>query len=205
MPASGRRTLEALLVAMVPTLCGPLGALGQAADHPLQLPTGDVTVVYQFDKVPMDGPHKLKLTYTDAGQRVRADLFRWMEAKYPYRSTIFDRPANRLITVEPERRAYIEREIGSSDNPGEFIKPDIHFARQGTATVTHATCTEWVVTAPGKANDQDTACVTDDGVVLRVASKRPSVASLTAIDVHYGAPPNDVFDPPAGFRKVTAR
>jgi hypothetical protein len=203
MPGCGRRTLEGLLVAFVPMLGVAPSALGQPPDRPLQLPNSDVEVVYRFDKVPMNGPHKLKVTYTEAGQRVRVDLFRWIEAKYPYRSTIFDRPADRLITVEPERRAYSEATIGSTGNPGEFVKTDMHLKRQDTATVEHATCTEWRVDAPGKDNDQDTACVTDDGVVLRLASKRPSIASLTAIDIHYGAPPDGVFDLPAGFHKET--
>jgi len=44
-----------------------------------------------------------------------------------------------------------------------------------------------------------TACVTDDGIVLRLASKRPSVASLIAVDIHYGTPPDDLFSPPKGF------
>jgi hypothetical protein len=203
MPGSGRRTLEALLAALVATLCAPPGASGQAPDQPVQLPTADVTVVYQFDKVPMNGPHKLTVTYAEAGQRVRTDLFRWIEAKSPYRSTIFDRPANRLITVEPESRSYTQYGIGSAANPGEFIKPELHFKREGTATIAHAKCTEWVVDAVGKTNDGDTACVSDDGVVLRLSSKNPSVASLTATDVHYGAPPDGEFDPPAGYRNRT--
>ena len=204
MPGCGRRTLGRLLVALAPMCCAAQSALGQLPDRPLQLPKRDVAVVYRFDKVPIDGPHKLKVTYAEGGERVRVDLFRWVEAKYPYQSTIFDRPANRLITVEPERRAYIEGQVGSASNPGEFIKPDVQFRRQETVTMAHATCTEWTVDAPGKDNDQDTACVTDDGIALSLASKRPSIASLTAVDIHYGAPPDGTFEPPAGYRKQNA-
>jgi hypothetical protein len=205
MPRCGWRTGKGLLAAFMPMLClcATPRAWAQLPDHPLLLPKNDVAVVYQLDKVPLNGPHKMTVTYTEAGERVRVDFFRWIEAKHPYQSTIFDRRADRLITVQPERRAYLAVGIGSADNPGEFIKANMsarYLKPQGTTTVAHASCTEWVIDAHGKDNDGDTACFTDDGVLLRLASKRPSIPSLTAIDIHYGAPPDGTFDPPTGFR-----
>jgi hypothetical protein len=188
-------------MALAPMFLAAPSALGQQPDRPLQLPNSDVSVVYRFDKVTMNGPHKLKVTYADAGQRVRVDLFRWLEAKSPYRSEIFDGPANRLITVLPERRAYIDNTIGSAANPGEFIKSDVRLKRQETATVAFAKCTEWVLDAPGKEYDKDVACVTDGGILLRAAPNLPSRASLTAIEIHYGAPPDGAFEPPTGYHK----
>jgi hypothetical protein len=47
----------------------------------------------------------------------------------------------------------------------------------------------------------DTACITDDGIALRIASASPAFISLTATAIHYGSPPVDFFDPPAGFRR----
>ena len=200
MGLHARRMPLGLLVALLQGLWSMPSAWAQV-DRPLSLPKADVTVTYRFDKMPYGGPKKLRITYAKGGELVRVDSFRWSEAKYPTVSTIFDRPGDRLIRVEPERRAYTERSVGSSPNPGALISADMPFSRQGTDTVAHAPCTEWKVEAPGKPNDQDTACVTDGGIVLRLASKRPSVASLIAIDIHYGTPPDDLFLPPKDFTR----
>jgi len=168
-------------------------------DRPLPLPTADVTVTYRFENMPYEGPKKLQITYAKDGELVRVDAFRWIEAKDPSESIIFDRPRDRLIRVQAERRVYTESSIGNSRNPGALISADIRLSRQETETVAHAPCTDWKVEAPGKPNDQDIACVTDDGIVLRLASKRASVASLVAADIHYGTPSDDLFAPPKGF------
>ena len=198
MGLHARRISPSLLIALLLGIWSTLSAWAQL-DRPLSLPKADVTVTYRFDNMPYGGPKKLRITYTKGGELVRVDDFRWIEAKYPSVSTIFDRPKDRLIKVQAERRVYTESSIGSSPNPGALISADIPFSRQGTDTVAHSSCTEWKVEAPGKPNDQDTACVTDDGIVLRLASKRASVASLIVTDIHYGTPPDDLFDPPIGF------
>jgi hypothetical protein len=200
MGLHAKRMPLGLLVALLQGLWSTPSAWAQV-DRPLSLPKADVTVTYRFDKMPYGGPRKLRITYAKGGELVRVDAFRWVEAKYPSVSTIFDRAGDRLISVEYERRIYTERSVGSSPNPGALISADILLSRQGTDTVAHSPCTEWKVEAPGKPNDQDTACVTDDGIVLRLASKRPSVASLIAVDIHYGASPEDLFDPPKGFTR----
>jgi hypothetical protein len=185
-------------------LCLSISAWGQQADHPLPLPKSDVAVTYRLDKGPTDGPHKLQLTYSDAGERVRADYFRWIETKVPYLTRIFDRPADRLITIEPERKTYTERAIGDAGNPGTFFRENTVFTRLGSSVIANARCTEWGVQVPGKGEPGDTACVTDDGIALRIASASPAFATLTAITLGYGAPPEGFFDPPAGFRRETS-
>jgi hypothetical protein len=170
-------------------------------EGPLRLPKADVTVTYRVDNVPYGGPKKLRITYAKGGELVRADTFLWMEAKYPSASVIFDRPADRLIRVQAERRVYTEGNIGTNPNPGALINADVRFSRQGTDMVAHSPCTDWKVEAPGKPEDQATACVTDDGLVLRVASKRTSVASLVATDIHYGSPSDNLFGTPKGFTR----
>jgi hypothetical protein len=80
------------------------------------------------------------------------------------------------------------------------LRPDMTFTRQGSDVVAHAPCTVWKVVVPGKADTGDTACVTDDGIVLRLSSPRESVATMTATAVHYGPTPDDAFDPPPGFK-----
>jgi hypothetical protein len=200
MGLHARRTPPRLLIALLLGIWSALSAWAQL-DRPPSLPKADVTITYRFNNMPYGGPKKLRIAYAKGGELVRVDAFRWIESKYPSVSTIFDRPKDRLIRVQTERRVYTESSVGSSPNPGALISPDIPFSRQGTDTVAHSSCTEWKVEAPSKPNDQDTACVTDDGIVLRLASKRASVASLIATDIHYGTPPDDLFDPPKGFNR----
>jgi hypothetical protein len=178
-----------------------MSAWGQQVDHPLPLPKSDVAVIYRIDKGPVDAPRKLHIMYSDAGQRVRVDYFRWVEAKVPYLTRIFDRPADRLILIYPERKVYTESVIGNAGNPGMFFRENTIFGRLGNSKIANAQCTEWGVEVPGKGERGDTACITDDGIALRIASANPAFITLTAINVHYGSPPDGFLDPPAGFRR----
>jgi hypothetical protein len=161
--------------------------------------------MYRFDRVGMNDYHKWQVTYADGGQRVRHDYFRWAEAKYPFVSVIYDGPANRFITVHFESRSYSDRPIGTTDNPGQLLKASMNFTRLGTSVIARAACTEWSVGFPGETDEQDTACVTDDGIVLRVDPNKPSVGMFTAIAIHYGVPPDGMFDPPPTFKREPAR
>ena len=194
-------TRAALLVAAMSTLCPAVNAWGQQADRPLPLPKSDVAVIYRLDNGPMDRPHKLQITYSDMGERVRVDYFRWVEAKNPYLTRIFDRPADRLITINPESKTYTEGPVGKNGNPGAFFREETIFTRLGNIVISNARCTEWAVEVPGKGEPGDTACVTDDGIPLRVASANTSFATMTATTIRYGSPPQDMFDPPAGFHR----
>jgi hypothetical protein len=201
MPARAWRTVPCLSVVLLLTLWPLAGGRAQQAERPLPLPTADVMVAYRFDGVPPGTPRRMQLTYEKAGERVRIDYFRWFEAKYPYLTLIYDRPADRLISIQPERKAYIDRPIGNNINPGELLPPQMLFTRQGTSTVAFAQCTVWRLNAPGEADDGATACVTDDGIVLRLAHTKPTLTTLTATTIHYGAPPPGVFDAPQGFKR----
>ena len=203
MPRLGQHLLSGMLMALLPGIIVAPGASAQQADRPVLLPQTDVAVIYRIDNGPIRAAHRLQVTYTQGGERVRVDLFRWMEAKVPYRSIIFDRPADRLTTVLPEQRAYTVQPIGSVPNPGAFLTDSMVFARQAKAVVARAPCTEWEIVTPHDSTNGDKTCVTDDGVMLRVSSTRPSVASMTAVAIHFGAPPDGMFEPPDGFHRQT--
>lgn len=189
-----------LLVALTAILSSARAAWAQQAEMPVLLPKSDVAVIYRFDRAGLQDYHKWQITYGDGNQRVRFDYFRWVEAKYPFLTVIYDRPANRFITIHPENKTYSERPIGNAANPGGFLRADMSFTRLGTAVVAFATCTDWKVQEPGVNDEQDTACVTEDGIVLRILSSKPNVSTMTATAIRYGAPPEGVFDPPAGFK-----
>lgn len=190
--------------------CATAADGAKQAQKPTLLPMCDVAVIYGVEGLDLEGARKLQVTYSKAGQRTRIDYFRWAEANYPFLSLIFDRPADRLIVILPERRAYIERPIETNLNPAVLIKPDMSFARKGTATVAGTPCTEWQLKPVDKPDDSGTACITDFGLILSVTSQsatpaKSSTASMTATVVGYTLPPDSVFGPPAGFRRERAR
>ncbi len=194
------RSHLAPLVALTASLSSAVAAWAQQSEAPVLFPKSDVAVIYRFDRVGLYDYRKWQVTYADGNQRVRFDYFRWVEAKYPFLTVIYDRPANRFVTIHPETKTYSERPIGNATNPGAFLKADMNFTRVGTAVVAFATCTDWRVQEPGVNDEQDTACVTDDGIVLRILSSKPNVSTMTATAIRYGTPPEGVFDPPAGFK-----
>src|SRR5271165_937378 len=94
MPRFRQSLMSGLLLVLLLGAWSAPSAVAQQADTPSFLPTSDVAVFYRFDRVPEGGqPHALRITYTKAGERVRLDAYRWVEAKYPYKAVIFDRPA----------------------------------------------------------------------------------------------------------------
>jgi hypothetical protein len=196
-----RLILLGSLTALLPGPWSLPGARAQQPDRPPELPTKDVTVHYRLEGVVPGYPRAIQITYGGAGAEVRLDYFRWLEAKYPYLTLIFDRPADRLISVHPESRSYADRQIGNIHNPGAFLSPNMTLTRQGVEMVAHAPCTVWKIAVPGKADDGGTACVTDDGIVLRLASKVPTPTTMTATTIHYDAPPEGAFTPPEGFKR----
>ena len=105
------------------------------------------------------------------------------------------------MTVFHETRSYALRPIGNDRNPGSFLDVDVAFRRQGTDRVTDTPCTIWRVEAPGKGYDQDTACITDDGLALRLISSKPGFASMVATSIRYGSLPDDTFAPPKGYQR----
>ncbi len=154
----------------------------QPGNAPLLLPTRDVVVIYHIDggAAEVNGAQKVQATYTKAGARTRIDFFRWAEAKYAFLAFIDDEPANRFTAILPERRTVIERAIGDILNPVAFLDSKMRFVRGGQATVADTPCTVWNVRISEKNAAFTTACVTDDGVVLRITSDDDAHLRLTA-------------------------
>jgi hypothetical protein len=106
MPKFRHGLRSALLATSLAGASSAPSAVAQQASTPLFLPTSDVAVFYRFDRVPEGRePHAVRMIYTKAGERVRADYYRFVEAKQPFLAIIYDRPANRVITIYPEQKA----------------------------------------------------------------------------------------------------
>ncbi|MEJ0020013.1 MAG: hypothetical protein WDN25_26390 [Acetobacteraceae bacterium] len=204
---SGRRrhVPSILLCAMLACVGMPQGARGQAPDQPALLPSRDVTVTYRIDGVGLGGAHKVQIAYTQGGARTRMDYYRWVEATVPFMALVYDRPANRAIAIMHERRSFVERRAADSRNPGAFLRPEMGFTRLGSATVADTPCTEWKLRLPGKPEDNGTACVTADGIVLRLLPAKAGQASMTAIAIADGAATTTAFAAPDGYTRETRR
>jgi hypothetical protein len=188
-------TLGILLLAVAVSV-----AAARAQDKPLFAPTRDVTVQYNLTGADQqNGAEKLQVAYADGGQRVRMDYFRYPEAKNPFGSLIYDGKARQVLMILPEEYTYIVRDAGKVANPSKLLDANMEFKRQGTDTVAGVNCTQWLITAYGKPGS---ACVTDDGVVLRIARTEPKPGAMEAYAVAYGSQPDDVFSVPLDFKRL---
>jgi hypothetical protein len=176
------------------------GSMVRAADHPVLAPTRDVEVTYKLTGAnQVNGATILHVTYADHG-RVRMDFFHYFGGTSPFGSLIFDPPANRVITLLPEQQGYLQRDVGKLFNPGIMLSDKMTFTLQGEATIAGVQCTDWGVS--NGAAGEGTACVTEDGVVVRATRSKPVEGSMEALAVKYGPPPSGIFTPPANYKLI---
>ena len=173
-------------------------ATARADESPPLAPQRDVVVTYHLEGVIRpEGATKMQVTYADHG-RVRLDYYEVANSPTAFGSLLFDPPADRVITLVPDKLGYLERDVGKLLRPGMFLNASMHFIRQGSATIAGVQCTDWRV-LNGTVED-GTACVTDDGVVLRATRDKPNKGSIEAMTVKYGPPPPGTFAPPPEFK-----
>ena len=181
-----------------------LGLTAGAQDGPPPLPTRDVIVTYRLEDVGGAGREgKIRLVFTAQSQRVRLDSFGFVEAANPYLSVIYDRPAGSYVTWDYAQRAIFPREADKMDNPGALLTPTLQYTRQGGGTVADLACTNWrFADATGPSG---IACVTEDGVVLRLVRTSRPTGSMEAMAVEYGTPPDALFTPPPDLRMMVRK
>ncbi len=184
-----------------------LTAPARAEEKPPLLPTRDVGIIYRLPTGSLDNAaQKLQATYADGGKRIRLDFFRFPESKFPFASWIYDGVANRLYVVRPEKREYVEQSSPGGQIPGAWLTAGMTFAKeQRMIAVAGQPCTNWEIKAVESKVNGSVACVTDEGVVLRLTSPDPKAPpQLEAVAVSYVSPPEGIFAPPTGFMRVTA-
>jgi hypothetical protein len=180
------------------TLAGSVGG-AQAQDKPALAPTRDVQVRYRLTgSNRVSNAEAMKLSFSDKDRKVRVDLFRPEDAKAAFTSIIYDQPANHVLTLWPEKYLYFEVPAAGKANPGLMLGDMMQYTRLGTATVLGEHCTEWHVS--NGSEDKGTACVTDDGVVLRASRPAPLTGGIEATSLLYETPPDSIFQPDPGMR-----
>ena len=175
-----------------------------AQARPPLLPTRNVAIIYTVRGGTAEQPiQKLQATYTAGGDHIRLDFFRFTELKYPFSSDIYDSITDRFEVVEPEQHKYTEQDSPPRPVPGQFLTPDMQFTRQTMVAVAGQPCQNWAITSSDPLANGMVACVTDEGVLLRLTAPDPKDPPLlVATAVRYGPPPDGVFSPPAGFVRM---
>jgi hypothetical protein len=185
------------------SLTASFTAMARAQDHPVLMPTRDVAVIY---RLPGDSTgnsaQKMQATFAEGSNKVRYDFFRFTEAKYPFYSWIYDRVAERLTVLMPESRQFELQPYPSGPTPGGFLSSDMGFKKQQVTAVAGQPCTNWAVTSSNSKVNGTVACITDDGVLLRLSSPDPKdPPQLLAQTLSFTAPPSQFFAPPAGYMR----
>ena len=195
----------------------PLGLvfLGAAGEIPPLEPVRDVTVTYRVVRAAVEGgPAKLVIKRDASGTFTRIDSFIFADARSPYEGVIFDAKSNRILALLYARQLVLDSPGNAFALPGISLSVDMGFRREGTKTILGMPCTEWSVTPPkpdpakGDPAKVDpaklepwTACVTEDGVLLRSASP---TRELEALSVSYDKLPAAAFAPPPDLKRMTA-
>ncbi len=182
------------LIAAVALLACAANPAGAAPDRPRILPDRDVTVQYAVTSSAPGAPANVTAHIASDGH-VRIDT--------PDRgSFLYASGSSKARWVMPQGGLYLEVPVGIALAGALAPGPDVHFTRIGRATVAGLSCTQWQVSVP---RGSGTACVTDDGVILRGEGEdgRGHTGSILATQVAFAQQPADLFEPPPGAQRFS--
>jgi hypothetical protein len=130
----------------------------QAQDRPPLNPSRDATVTYTITGANPQGggPPIITMAYQASTQMRRMDM-----GGMGY--MVVDQRNNRAFMVMEAQRMIMDVPTAQAQQM-QAIPENATFARSGTATVAGHRCTIWTMRSP---EGQGTACITDDGVMLR--------------------------------------
>lgn len=193
--------MRVLFGATLAVLAASGAALAQ--DRPPVAPTRDVVVTYKATapaqapggagaRLPQ-GAQDIRVATTQGGRLLRIE---GMGAGGAY--VIVDRTTQRMVMVMPQDQRYVEMPANDAFARGFVLNESMTFVKRGTETVAGLKCTVWEVTSREGAG---TACVTDDGVLLR-GRGNDGKGGIEATAVRYGPQPATLFRPPAEFSRL---
>ena len=187
------------VVLLTSLLAAAAAVTGAAApqDRPPLLPARDVAVDYRATAA--GRTTSLRVLYSAVTERLRA------EAAGQSTYLIIDGRAHTAHVVMDRQRSVLDVPFDTERWRGFILSPRATFTRQGTERMLGLTCTDWKVSGP---QGSGTACVTDDGVILRGAASgaapdgHEGTAGIQATSVHYGPQPEGIFAIPAGYKSI---
>jgi hypothetical protein len=169
-----------------------------AQQRPIVRPTRDLAVVYRVQAAGPNGQAETRnvdMYWTGQGTRLR------LQTEGQPGFGLVDYAAGRMTMVMPPQKAYAVVTFDADHAPGLNIPPGAAVDRSGSDTVAGVACTEWTVRGP---HGGGTACITNDGLVLRVRGAQPGQPpAMEAVSVAYGPQPASLFAVPEGLHQVT--
>ena len=169
-----------------------------AAEHPPVRPAHDVAVTYRIQTIGPDGSPAsriLQMYWTANGTRLRLDS--QDSAGYE----LIDYGASKMTLVLNARKVALNVAFDPHVAPGLNIPSDATMTKSGTGMMAGTPCTDWTIAA---AQYTAHACITQDGLVLRLSKAANATPALEAISVAYGPQPPSLFSIPPGYNQITA-
>lgn len=172
----------------------PAAARAQREHRPPTVPTRDVAVVYRA----ADG-HEGILSWRAAEQRVRGDFFGSLHT-----TMIADLRRQTMVLVRHAERTVTEVPLGPFLGRLALIPGEARLAREegaGVERVAGHPCHVWRVEQGGR---HSVACLTADGVLLRLRTLDGPRTVVEAVAVAYGQQDPARFRPPPGYQAGNA-
>jgi hypothetical protein len=191
-----RRLFLTCLLIAAPAWAATAGT-ARAQEKPPLLPTRDVSVDYRATAG--GRTTNIRVLYSAGTERLRA------EASGQSTYLIIDGRARTAHVVMDRQHSVLDLPFDTDRWRGFILSDRATFTRIGSDRILGHACTDWKVSGP---SGDGTACVTDDGVILRGAASgeapdgHAGTGSITAVAVHYGLQPDDVFAVPAGYKTM---
>lgn len=192
-----RHALAALLLAL------PSAALAQSAP-PALFPTRDVTVSYRMSGGPQGAPQDIQMSWLTSQHLMRVDLpASAQEGPMAGGWMLLDQRSNRAQMIMERQRMVMNVEGQVVPGGQGFTpSPNARFTREGSERVAGNACTVWRVE---DGSHRARACLTEDGVLLRVQNDARPDQMLEATRVAYGAQDPARFQVPAGYQSMDMR
>lgn len=170
----------------------------EGLDHPRLFNKRDVTVVYEVQPDALPRPVMVTVFFKADGNKVRID--------YPNKlgSTILDRFAQCVTIMMNKQRLYTTFSPQHGLRSPFLIDLTMKFRRRGVSQVASLACQEWEIeSSHGKAK----ACITEDGVILAEQGVDADglKGELKAQSVVYGLLADTLFQPPAGYERISPK
>lgn len=160
-----------------------------ADEQPLLVPTRDVDITYDVSR-----PQRPK-----SRERVR-----WLASEHLERidgadrsTTILDRKGGEVTLLTPASRTY--RKLGGAPRGPMEPEPGTVLKRGGESVIAGLRCVDWSWTEEA---ERHTACLTDDGVLLRLVVDADTL--MQARSVSYGPQRAELFQVPLGYMPALA-
>jgi hypothetical protein len=185
-----------LAATVAAALLGLAGSALAQTGGPPPSPTRDFTATYRADS---GDNQNFSMSWLTSEGILRVDT--------PGGTLLQNTRSRRTTILMTEQRMFVEGDDGKDDGPGiGLVEPGSRVTRKGSERIAGHSCTVWRIEAPKEDPEDEAevkeACVTSDGVPLRVVEMEGGEASktTTVTRLDYASQDAARFRVPAGYR-----